>query len=377
VLQKRKTLWQGIRRHGAGWEAEVRVTGHPPARQQFALTTEISEIQRWRRDTKTLLRAQKPKATSGTFAWDAKRYLDAKKESAGIKTRTRHVNLWVAEFGQLPRSAIKPYMILAIRDRWLTIGPQRVWRRWKADNIEKSGGRWVEIEKPLSPSAVNKRLRVLRNLFTVLDGKHAPNPVAEVQEAHEPDAEARGLPYDVIEAMLATMPDRSRPTKGEKRGTVNLTKLRLRAIAYTGFAHAELMRIKLAELHLDDPLPWVWMGGRKKGRGTKGVAQPLTEEGAAALRALADADGLGPFSTSSMRRSFLRAAKKLGISARPYDLRHSYADEILEKTDGNLPVTQMLMRHKDQRTTLRYVQRAIDPVRAAAIAKVRAAGGFK
>jgi integrase len=173
------------------------------------------------------------------------------------------------------------------------------------------------------------------------------------------------------------MPDRSRPAKGEKRGTVNLTKLRLRAIAYTGFAHAELMRIKQAELHLDDPLPWVWIGGRKKGRGTKGVAQPLTEEGAAALRALVDADGLGPFSTSSMRRSFLRAAKKLDISARPYDLRHSYADEILEKTDGNLPVTQMLMRHKDQRTTLRYVQRAIDPVRAAAIAKVRAAGGFK
>lgn len=233
----------------------------------------------------------------------------------------------------------------------------------------------MNVEAPLSPSQVNKRLRALENLFTVLDGRRAYNPVREVPEPEEPEGEARGIPFDVVEALLAQMPDRGRPQDG-KRGSVNLTKLRLRVIAYTGLSHTELSAIEPSHLHLSDG--WVWVTGRKKGKGTKGTAQPLTAQGVEALQALADAGGLGTFSRSAMWKSFQRACRKIELKgATPYDLRHSFASEVLERTEGNLSVTQLLMRHKSPKTTLRYAQSAIDPVRAAAIEKIRRSGGFQ
>ena len=209
--------------------------------------------------------------------------------------------------------------------------------------------------------------------------RHAYNPVREVEEPREPEAEPRGLPYDVVEAILAQMPDRGRAAKGKTReGLPALTKLRLRVIAYTGLSHAELRGVRAGDLHLEAAAPWVWIQGRSKGQGTKGTAHPLTAEGAAALRALLkEANGLGAFEKSAMWKSFQRACAKLGLAGlTPYDLRHSFASEMFEKTDGNLAVTQLLMRHRSQKTTLRYGSRAIDPVRTAALEKARKAGAF-
>src|SRR6185295_12121548 len=47
------------------------------------------------------------------------------------------------------------------------------------------------IELVLSPSAVNKRRTALQHLFTVLDGKSAPNPVKNVPKFREPDPRTR------------------------------------------------------------------------------------------------------------------------------------------------------------------------------------------
>ena len=52
-----------------------------------------------------------------------------------------------------------------------------------------------------------------------------------------------------------------------------------------------------------------------------GLSAPAAE----ALVDLEAAGAIGPFSTSSVRRAFVRAAARLGIHrVRPYDLRHSY-----------------------------------------------------
>lgn len=404
---------KGIRRHGAGWQAEVRVVGHPRAVRQFPLKIDPGEMAQWRKDEKRRLQALTPPATAGTFAKDAKDYLDATKAN---RERRRHIGLWVAEFGTRPRSSVKPWEILAVVNRWLTEGPKRKWRAWSEDGDPSRGGRLVDVPEPLSASQVNNRLRALENLWTKMDGRHSYNPVREVPEPEEPEGLARGLPYAVVEAILAQMPDtrysaKLSPATADRiraalhsatatdvarrfgvsetmirkvargaylgRNTHSLTKLRLRVIAYTGLSHGELRGIRTTDLHLDDPMPWVWVAGRRKGKGTKGTAQPLTAEGAAALRALEQADALGAFNNDSMRRSFQRACAKIGLAgANPYDLRHSFASEVLEKTGGNLPVTQMLMRHKSASTTLRYARAAIDPVRSAAIEQIRQAGGF-
>lgn len=379
MLTRSKALWRGIRRHGAGWQAEVRVKGHPRLLLTFPLDADPREMQKLRKAEKARLQAKRL-GTSGTFAADAAQYLKAKKSlpPSAYKERERLIGLWVKEFGTKPRAAIRPIDIRIVVTRWLTEGPKRVMRSWRSDCIKRHGARWVDLPVPLSASQVSKRMRALENLWTVLDGRHAPNPVREVPEPKEPEGTPRGLPYDVVEAILAAMPDRGRAAKGQTRkGLPGLTRLRLRTIAYTGLSHTELKSIQQADLHLDDPHPWVWIQGRDKGQGTKGTAQPLTSEGAAALRALAAAGGLGPFSHSAMWKSFQRACRHLKLERlTPYDLRHSFASEILEKTGGNLDVTQLLMRHKSRTTTLRYGKRAIDPVRAAAIATVREAGAF-
>jgi integrase len=382
MLQDSRSLWRGIDRHGAGWRAVVRITGHPRSTQPFPFDTDPAVMQAWRTREKRRLRELPEHTATGGFADDARhKYLPARAAMPGIKERTRHIEIWIAEFGNRPRSTIQGWEIAQVRDRWLTVGPKRVCRRYADDNIPKPGARWIEIPEPLSVSQVQKRMRALENLWTVLDGRHAPNPVREAGEPPDEDLEARGLPYDVVEAILAQLPDRGRPT-GAGKGTrpkVSLTKLRLAVIGYAGLSHGEIMSLdeNRGDLHhLHDAVPSVWVEGRRKGKGTTGIQQPLTAEGAAAIRALVAAKGLGTFSPRSMWKTFQRACTKLGLQGiRPYDLRHSYASEIFEKT-GNLSTTQLLMRQKDARTTLRYGRRALSPVLVAAIAQVRAAGGF-
>ena len=64
--------------------------------------------------------------------------------------------------------------------------------------------------EPLSASSVNHRLRAIANLWTVLDGRHAPNPARDVPELLEPDHPPRALSYPVLEAILAEWSDAGR-----------------------------------------------------------------------------------------------------------------------------------------------------------------------
>lgn len=324
-----------------------------------------------------------PPTDTGTFA-DAvhRKYLPAIRAAVRhYAERVTHMALWIAEFGQRRHGSIEPWEIAAVRDRWLIEGPKVRYMRWPAGERPKGcrTGKRIEIAAPLSASQVNKRLRALENFYTVVDGRHAPNPVREAGEAAEPENIPRAIDYAVLDAIIAAMPDRGRPTRGTKRPGVSLTKLRLRVIAYTGFSHGELAGIAADDLHLDEREPWVWVRGRAKGRGTRGVAQPLTKEGAAALRALADADGLGPFSPDSMRQCWRRACAVIDLEPpypRPYDARHTFATELLEKT-GNLTAVQLNMRHTDARTSRRYAERAIDPARRAGLQQAVDRGAFR
>lgn len=364
----------GVRRHGAGFQAEVRVTGQPRSVKQFDEDTPPAVMQRWRKEERKRLRALTPRLDKGSFAADAADYLTARRAMPGIKERTRHIALWIREFGARPRSSIQPWEIAAVRDRWLTEGPKLAWRRWTADGEERYGGRWVELRVPLSASQVNKRLRALENLWTVLDGRHAHNPVRDVAEPEEPDSDARGLTYAVVEAILAQLPDRGRPADGARPG-ISLTKLRLRAIAYTGLSHGQLGALNLTT-DIDAEAGAIKVPGRRKGKTQRAGWRPVPAEGIRTLIALREAGGEGRFSHSSMWKSFQRACAKLDLAGlRPYDFRHSAATEIFEKT-GDLKTTQLLMGHQSDRTTLRYAQRALNPVLVAAIEKIRTVGGF-
>lgn len=379
-----RRIARGIYKTSSGWRLFVRVGGRLKPKRLHDPDHRLGLVElRQRRDDHAAAVRHAPArgAAPGTFAADARtKYLPAVRALPGYTERVYHIELWIAQFGDRARATIQPWEIAKVRDRWLTEGPKRVCVAWDKDHPKPKGctvGRWTELQVPLSASQVNNRLRALENLWTVLDGRHAYNPVREAGEATEPEPEARAIAYDVIDQILAAMPDRGRGERGKPRADYSLTKLRLRVIAYTGFSHGELVGIDADDLHLDAPRPWVWVGGRRKGRGTKGTAQPLTEVAAAALRALVAVGGLGPFSADSMRQSFRRACATLGLEGlRPYDLRHSYPTELLKQTDGNVGATQLMMRHKDPRTTLRYAKGAIDPVRLATVERMQDRGAF-
>ena len=88
------------------------------------------------------------------------------------KERAAHLALWCAEFGPRNRHTITSVEISTVISRWLTAG--------------------------LAASTVNNRRAALQSLWTVLDGKAAPNPVDESEKPREPEPEARALSYSRI-----------------------------------------------------------------------------------------------------------------------------------------------------------------------------------
>jgi integrase len=357
---------KGIRRHGLGWQASVSVSGVGRAYQAFPIDTTEEEMQRWRSSTRARLELQRSavdrRAPAGTFAADAQRYLASVTAMPDYKGRVYDIGLWVLLFGHRRSATIQAHEIRAQRDRWLKYGPKRMYNRHTRA--------WDDQAVPLAASTVNHRLRALENMYTVL-WPNRENPVRQVPEADEPDPEDRSIPHDVIEAILALMPDRGRGIKGHARSTVSQSKARIRLMAYTGLTHAQLMALGRGDL--DAELPAVRLARRRKGKGVAGGWKPLPAEAIPAIRQFVAAEAWGRFSRDALRQSWRRACVKFfGPDApliRPYDLRHSYAGAVLDAT-GSLTVTQHLLSHADPRTTERYAARAIPEWLRSAMAKV-------
>jgi integrase len=174
------------------------------------------------------------------------------------------------------------------------------------------------------------------------------------------------------------------------RDSASKTKARLRLMAYVGISQAETARLQPHMVNVDEG--WIATGRRRKGKGVVTGKRPLTDEGIAALKAFIAAEAFGPFSRDAMAASFQRARDKViaGLAVsdpalatelrrlrlRPYDLRHSYIAEVLEKS-GDFHATQLLAGHGDLRTTLGYGQRAVNPALRLALDRVKAGGGFR
>jgi integrase len=373
-MARRRDLPRGIRRTPHGYEANVGVHGKtiwkrfrfpPGTTAQHA----IEEMQAWRWSQKPLTRAIAPPApplpaTGETFQQAVDRYLPAKAAMPSYKDRVRELKDWTAALGaDTPRAAITRVQIQSQRERWVLAGKSASW--------------------------INNRLTALSNLWSVLDGRRAPNPAREVPLVDRPDPEPRGLPYALVAQILAALPEQARREKGKgyrKDPGHSKTKARLAVIAYTGLAHIQVKRLQPADVNLEQG--WVFVRSRRKGAPgrPKGRVKPLTPEGMAALRHFAAVDAWGAFSNSSVWKSFQRAclslAKKPHVKRRwlkqgidlarirPYDLRHSYASAVLAGT-GNLAETQQLMAHADVRTTMRYAMAAVPAHLTAAMQRVR------
>jgi integrase len=330
----RARLDKGIYRDQWGIAATVKV-GTLQREKRFAIDTPIRTIKGWQTDTRAALRKIAPTATRGTFAADAKRYLAAVAAMPTIKEREKQIALWTAEFGTRARYSITTVDVNTVLSRWLT--------------------------QKLAPSTVRNRRTALAHVWTILDGKQAPNPVRDALLPALPDPEPRALTYTQIEAILNAMPDVGQGVAGKARDDASKTKARLAVIAYTGLPHALLKRLTPASI--DWQIGTVTVPRRHKGKGVKTRTLKLTDAGLAALRHFADLECWGPFSNSSLWKSFRRACESLtGLDGvRPYDLRHSFATLVYAKTGDQKATSQLLMHAPSSQMMDRYTIAAVEP----------------
>ncbi len=316
----RDRLWAGIREHGAGWRATVsRGRSRSQIQKHFPKDTDPKVMQAWRALTAAKEHvARKARASYGTFEGDAKRYLNAVKAMPTYATRERHIQEWVKEFGARQRESITATDIRTVRDRWMTT-------------------------RPLGASSINLRLRALSNLYRVLDGPRAENPVRDVPELQEPQPAPRPLTYEQIAAVLATMRD-------------SRSKRWLTVMAYTGLSSGDLAKLTRDDVDLERGL--IQLPARRKGLGAPGVLAPLLPHAVAAFKAFEPEWG------ATVRRSVLRRVLKAAGAKvqlgwlKPYDLRHLYGST-LAQVSGDERVAQRLLRHSSLVTTARYTGRSV------------------
>lgn len=325
---------------GSGTRAHIRIHGvlH---RRHFPKGTDPLVIKQWLLATETRYRGSKARR-SGRFEDDAEVYLQAVKAMPSYTDRELHIREWVKAFGSQWRHTITAEQIRAHLAIWRTTSRTVTITRRKTDKAP------VLKTLTLSPSSVNKRRTALMHLFTVLDGKAAPNPVRDVPKLREPDARPRGLPYDAIRQLWAVMGDTA-------------TRARLQVMAYIGLPHAQIAALSASDV--DWEAKTLLVSGRRKGAGTGARLVPLTADGVKALKAMRRTDAWGEFSRSSVRRDFRAACAKVpGLKGRdvtPYDLRHSFGTEVY-RVSGDIRATQVLMGHSSPTLTHRYTLGAVD-----------------
>ncbi len=354
---KRRRLAEGVYQDDRGIAARVRVGSGETQRnreKRFPLETDLREIQRWQLTTRATLIGDRPlKADRGTLAHAVPRYLSTL-TGRRLKDARALLQHWIdSPLGRQPRTAITRAMVLSQLAAWETAG--------------------------VAASSINHRLLELRALFRELDAEETSpyNPTLDIRKRREPEPAPRAVSYDILEAIIAYMPDRGRAvTAGDARPTASQTKARARVMAYTGLPPAQVMKIQPG--HVDWQAGTLHVTPRRKGKGTKGRTIPLLPQAVDALTWFFACGATGPYSTSAFYKSWKvaqrrlvkelqRLAKAQGHdprsivlpAIRPYDLRHSWGTEAMKRT-SNLLGVQTLMLHARVSTTERYLKSALD-----------------
>lgn len=370
----------GIHRDGERLVAEVRHgsarTGvQQRARKVFPLGYPLEKIRAWQLSAKREFLLDAPPAPGrGTLAGDISTLLEEHIPDGRYRDDLRALLAhWATSpLGTRPRMLITRADVLAQRKRWLEAGH--------------------------AINSCNKRLSALRVLYHTLDatidGAVPPSPADGVTYLKEPKPEPRAIPVEIVRLILDSIPNLGRAERGQDRPTVSHTKLRLRVFAWTGAAPATIERV--TKPHLDLARGQIYLTPRRKGAGAAGSWQPLIPEAVEALRDWMAAGLLGTKgSASSMGktwrvgiklatkrarqqaeetgdRAMLDALEALPPNCRPYDLRHSFGDELYRVT-GDIGIVGALLQHASLETTKRYTVRAVSDRAVDAIAKLSAA----
>lgn len=312
----------GIRRDAAGRiRAYVRVGGRLRFKR-FPAGSSLESVRRWRLDTRAALRLTSPAA--GSLEADIEPFLlQFVHRPYFVEERRRQLHWWAGRFPHRSRHSLEPTEIRVAL---------------------------AELRQSHAATTCNHYRQALHSLYRCLDGPDAPNPVRAVPRFAVPEAEPRGLSYEVVRRILDAMSDHGQPVGlGRPRAAGSKAKVRCRVMAFTGMRPSEIMRYRPEHWNRTDHLLTVLTG---KGGRTRTI--PLTLDGEAALHDLEALGAIGRYSTSTVHRAFRLALGKLGMQGiRPYDLRHSYGTAMYQVT-GDTRIVKELLGHSTTVMTERY-----------------------
>lgn len=348
-------LGPGIYRH-TNWIRVIAKCHGVQREEHFPLDTDLVEMERWQLRTKTkILETTPARPAKGTLTTDVTSYLATltgrrkKDDRALLQHWTR------TPLGAVKRSTITRAQVKAQLATWETAGS--------------------------TASSINHRLRVLRNLYRELNtDEDDQNPTLGIKKRREPDPQNHAHSYDLLEAIIAFMPDLGRTAKkGESRGQHSLGKARARVMLWTGLPPAQLAKVKRSDF--DPKAGTLKVTGRRKGTGTKPTTIPLLPQGVNALTLFFAAKAEGSFSTASFYKQWKRAQERLLEELRrvaknrqlvlprfirPYDLRHSFGAQAYRVSRNLLGVRKLLL-HARLSTSERYMEGAVDESASAVV----------
>ena len=326
---KRVRLAKGIYRDKSGIAATVAI-GTGPAKQQrekrYPRDTPLKEMKQWQQDKAAELREDVGVAKRGTLRADAARYLKLVtyiKNWSGVRSQIR---AWVALYGSMHRSQIKPSHVREARVQWLAEG--------------------------YAPKTINERVGWLRRLYRTLDAtpqrKKPPTPCDTIKDLYIVQAPSVAPDAATVLTVLRNL------EQGERDGTLRDSKTRARFLvqATTGKRPSEVMRTEPMDVDLEAR---TWRV--RNGKGGYGPGIYLNDDMLAAWRVFVDADAWGEYNTGSYARVLRTAGWPPGL--RPYNLRHAVG-RAMQAEGVDLADIQAHYGHKHIATTRRHYVPILD-----------------
>lgn len=312
----------GIYQDGTGLSAVVNCNGHR-REKRFPFDCPMKKMRDWQKAVTRELE-KLPAKTRVTLADDIDRYI-GKITVASKKDRTREIRTWLV-LGHRLRST------LTTKDFDAQL---REWRQ------------------TLAASTVNHRRSALSDLFSVLDGAEAHNPVKGCIWFKPPARVARGIDRQRIMRVLRLFD----PNKK--------TRWRLELMHWTGMRPSQMARLRPGgeDFMLDERVVSLDVNGEQRsvpailvpsGKGGDAVMMPLTAEGEHAARNFLRVRAFGKWSCQSANKHLKRLALSIGEAPfHVYQIKHSFASA-LRATNTDLSDIQDMLGHADINSTAIY-----------------------
>ena len=326
----------GIRYTRTSIRAYVKVGSHQVQRS-FPREASITDVHVWREEMRQRLAAEYG-SRAGSLAGDIGSYLSTQSE-ARRKNAQGWLAKWVKRFGSRRRVSLS---YVELRDAL---------HAWQAEGY--------------SPSSLNKIRCYFISVWRYCEGSNARCPLVAVRKFREPMPTPRAVDPALWEKVFSAMRD-------------SRSKARLMLIRYTGARPCEITRLTPNDMHLSEPVPWIFFTTGKAGDNR---VVPLNALGLAAGRLFVEQSAFGTYSRGSIRKALLRACLRSGLTTaelvdhvtalghrrwrlHPYVARHQCLTE-LRRAGADLADVQAIAGHRSPVTTARYAPAVFEKLLAA------------